>query len=154
MLAVLIAVQWLHVLGGIFWFGSTLTNNVVVIPAIKAQTPESQKTWWRSYSSSYGKMIAAVAGATIVLGIVRGLIGGVWSVLGSAYGLTWIASLLLGIGLALVGARLTGPTAEKLASEDQASYGANLDRLGLLGRFELGLFVLLFSLMIAMRFGY
>lgn len=154
MLAVLIAVQWLHVLGGIFWFGSTLTNNVVVIPAIKAQKPESQTSWWTSYSSRYGNMIAAVAGATILFGIIRGLVGGVWSALGSAYGLTWIASLLLGIGLAFVGARLTGPAAEKLASEDRASYGADLARLSRLGRVEIGLFAVLFSLMIAMRFGY
>jgi uncharacterized membrane protein len=154
MLVLLIGSQWLHVIGGIFWFGSTLTNNVVVIPAIKAQTPESQKAWWKSYSSRYGQMIAAVAGATIVLGIIRGLVGGVWSVLGSAYGLTWIASLLLGVGLAFVGARLTGPTAASLASEDPTHYGANLARLKRLGRAEIGLFVVLFSLMIAMRFGY
>jgi uncharacterized membrane protein len=113
MLVLLIAVQWLHVLGGIFWFGSTLTNHVVVVPAIKAQTPESQKAWWRSYSSRYGQVVAAVAGTTIVLGIIRGLVGGVWTELESAYGLTWIASLLLGIGLAFVGARLTGPNRGK-----------------------------------------
>ena len=154
MLVLLIVVQWLHVLGGIFWFGSTLTNQVVVVPAIKAQTPESQKAWWRSYSARYGQLIAAVAGTTILLGIIRGLIGGVWSVLGSAYGLTWIASLLLGIGLAFVGARLTGPTAGKLASAEHADYGAHLTRLSRLGRVELGLFLVLFSLMIAMRFGY
>jgi uncharacterized membrane protein len=154
MLVLLIAVQWLHVLGGIFWFGSTLTNHVVVVPAITGQTPESQKAWWRSYSSRYGQTIAAVAGATILFGIIRGLVGGVWSVLGSAYGLTWIASLLLGIGLAFVGARLTGPTAERLASAEHANYDANLTRLKRLGRVELGLFVVLFSLMIAMRFGY
>jgi uncharacterized membrane protein len=154
MLILLIGTQWLHVLGGIFWFGSTLTNNVVVLPALKTQTPESQKTWWRSYSTRYGKMIAAVAGATIVLGIVRGLVGGVWSALGSPYGLTWIASLVLGIGLAFVGARMTGPAAEKVASSEHADYAANLVRLSRLGQVELGLFLVLFSLMIAMRFGY
>jgi len=154
MLVLLIAVQWLHVLGGIFWFGSALTNHVVVVPSIKAQPPESQKAWWRFYSSRYGQMIAAVAGATIVFGIIRGLVGGVWSVLGSAYGLTWIASLLLGVGLAVVGARLTGPTAARLASPEHLDNGADLTRLNRLGRVELGLFVVLFSLMIAMRFGY
>jgi uncharacterized membrane protein len=154
MLVLLIAVQWLHVLGGIVWFGSTVTNHVVVVPSIKAQTPESQKAWLRSYSLRYGRMIAAVAGATIVLGIIRGLVGGVWSVLESAYGVTWIASLLLGIGLAFVGARLTGPTAERLASQEHANNGAHLTRLSQLGRVELGLFLVLFSLMIAMRFGY
>jgi uncharacterized membrane protein len=153
-LGVLIAVQWLHVLGGIAWFGSTLTNHVVVIPSIKAQPPESQKAWWRSYSARYGQVIAAVAGATIVFGIIRGLVGGVWSELESAYGVTWIASMLLGIGLAFVGARLTGPTAGRLASADHTTYGAQLTRLSRLGRVELGLFVVLFSLMIAMRFGY
>jgi uncharacterized membrane protein len=154
MLFLLIAVQWLHVLGGIFWFGSALTNHIVVIPAIAGQPPESQKAWWRSYSSRYGQMIAAVAGATILFGIIRGLVGGVWAALGSAYGLTWIASLLLGIGLAFVGARLTGRTAGRLGSAEQAGHGADLMRLKRLGRVELGLFLILFTLMIAMRFGY
>src|ERR1700694_5896780 len=151
MLVMLIAAQLLHVLGGIVWLGSTVTNHVVVVPSLKGQAPESQKAWLRSYSSRYGQMIAAVAGTTILLGIIRGLVGGVWSELGSAYGLTWIASLLLGIGLAFVGARLTGPTAERLASAEHENYGANLTRLTQLGRVELGLFLVLFSLMIAMR---
>ena len=154
MLVVLIAVQWLHVLGGIFWFGSTVTNHVIVVPAITSQPRESQKAWWRSYSSRYGQLIAAAAGATILLGTIRGLVGGVWSILGSAYGLTWIASLLLGVGLAFVGARLTGPTAGRLGSAEQAGYSADVARLKQLGRVELGLFLVLFSLMIAMRFGY
>src|ERR1700694_1759050 len=128
MLVLLIAVQWLHVLGGIFWFGSTLTNHVVVVPSIKAQPPESQKAWLRSYSSRYGQMIAAVGGTTILLGIIRGLVGGVWSVLESAYGLTWVASLLLGIGLAFFGARLTGPTVARLASAEHANYSAHFTR--------------------------
>jgi hypothetical protein len=62
--------------------------------------------------------------------------------------------LLLGIGLALVGARLTGPTVERLASADHADYGAHLTRVSRLGRVEIGLFLVLFSLMIALRFGY
>ena len=154
MLVLLIAVQWLHVLGGIFWFGSTMTNHVLVVPAIKAQPPESQKAWWRSYSSRYGQLIAAVAGTTIILGIIRGLVGGVWSALGSTYGLTWIASLALGIVLAFVGARLTGPTVERLVSAEPANSSEQFSRLSRLGRVELGLFLVLFSLMIAMRFGY
>ena len=154
MLAVLIAVQWLHVLGGIFWFGSALTNHVVVVPAIKTQPPDSERVWFRSYSARYGQIIAIVAGTTIILGIVRGLVGGVWSVLGSPYGLTWIASMFLGIGLAFVGARLVGPTAGSLATAEPAGYAARLARLTVLGRVELGLFLVLFTLMIAMRFGY
>ncbi len=154
MLILIVAVQWLHVLGGIVWFGSTVTNHVVVVPSMKARQPDSQQAWLRAYSSRYGGMIAAVAGATIVLGIIRGLLGGVWTGLETAYGLTWIASLLLGLGLALVGARLTGPAAERLTSGEHAQYAANLIRLSRLGRIELGLFLVLFSLMIAMRFGY
>jgi uncharacterized membrane protein len=154
MLPLLIAVQWLHVLAGILWFGSTMTNHVVVVPSIRAQPPESQKAWWVAYSSRYGQVIGAVGVATIVLGTFRGLIGGVWSILGSAYGVTWIASLLLGIGLAFVGARLTGPTAGKLASAEPASQGTLHARLSRLGRVEIGLFLVLFTLMIAMRFGY
>ncbi|GEM_PF-4456190 len=41
-----------------------------------------------------------------------------------------------------------------LASAEHANYDANLTRLSRLGRVEVGLFLVLFSLMIAMRFGY
>lgn len=154
MLLVLVAVQWLHVLGGIFWFGSALTNHAVVVPAIKSQPAASQKAWWRAFSSRYGRLISVAGGLTIVLGVVRGLVGGVWSVLGSPYGITWIASLLLGVCVAFIGARLTGPTAELLGSAEPDAWGSLHARLSMLGRFEIGLFLVLFSLMIAMRFGY
>lgn len=154
MLFLLIVTQWLHVLAGIVWFGSSVTNHAIVLPAIKAQPAESQKVWMRAISSRYGPTIAVVAGLTILLGLLRGLTGGVLAALGSAYGLTWIASLLLGIGLAFVGARLTGPTAERLGSAEPGTNVALFTRLTLLGRIEIGLFLVLFSLMIAMRFGY
>ncbi len=154
MLFLLIAVQWLHVLGGIVWFGSGVTIHAIVLPAIKAQPVESQKAWLRALSSRYGRTISVVGALTILLGITRGLVGGVLAALGSPYGLTWIASLVLGIGLAFVGARLTGPTAERLGSAEPQTYGALFARLSMLGRVEIGLFLVLFSLMIAMRFGY
>ena len=154
MLFLVITLQWLHVLGGIVWFGSSVTNHVVVVPAIKAQPAETQAAWWHAFSMRYGRIIAIVAGLTVVLGIGRGLAGGVLSILGSAYGVTWIASLLIGVGLAFVGARLTGPTAARLGSASQETSGMLQARVTTLGRVELGLFLLLFSLMIAMRFGY
>jgi hypothetical protein len=153
MLLLLIAVQWLHVLGGIFWFGSSLINHTVLLPAIKAQPAESQKAWLQAYGSRYGRIIGPIGGLTILLGIARGLIGGVWPILGSAYGVTWLASLVLGIGIAFVGARLTGPSVTRLAAAGggDGPLGARAERLG---RLELGLFAVLFSLMIVMRFGY
>jgi hypothetical protein len=105
-----------------------------------------------AYGSRYGRIIGPIGGLTILLGVARGLIGGVWPILGSAYGLTWIASLVLGIGIAFVGARLTGPSVTRLAAAGgDGPLGVRADRLG---RLELGLFAVLFSLMIVMRFGY
>ncbi|WP_337309550.1 MULTISPECIES: hypothetical protein [Candidatus Dormibacteria] len=75
MIFLLVAIQWLHVLGGIFWFGSSLTNHTVLLPAIKAEPAESRRAWLQSFGSRYGRIISPVGPLTIALGIVRGLVG-------------------------------------------------------------------------------
>lgn len=100
-------------------------------------------------------VITPVASAVILLGIVRGVAGGVLGHLGTAYGLTWIASLLVATALLLFGLRVITPAAEKLQHTPQGpEFDAEVNRLKGYTFAELGVFLVIISLMIAMRFGY
>ncbi len=52
------AVQWLHVFLGIFWFGSTLYLNFVVIPAILKLPPEQGVAASKSISERSPRVVA------------------------------------------------------------------------------------------------
>ncbi len=151
----LFVLQWLHVLGGVFWIGSAILLDLIILPSLRTMNSDHVQAWLRAFNPRYGPVIAMVAGLTILLGIVRGIASGVLGELGSPYGLTWIASILLGAGTAWVSARLTGPTAQRLATaKDGSEMHALLERLATLGRIELAALLILFTFMIAMRFGY
>ena len=155
MLWALIALQWLHILAGIFWFGSAMTVHIIAFPAFRKFPPETRRAIIEAYAARYGRLVGAVAGLTILLGVLRGLVGGVLSVLTAPYGLTWLAAIVLAVAIAAFeGARLS-PTVGKLIAAGGAEQIQALDeRLEAYGRIELVGFLVLFSLMIAMRFGY
>jgi uncharacterized membrane protein len=152
---VLIVVQWLHVLGGIFWFGSAMMTDFVLVPMLKSVPAEARSAWLKVFASRYGRLVGPIGGATIVLGVLRGIFGGVFSEITSAYGLTWIAAIVVGVAVAGIGGALIGPTAEKMAdASDESHMTALFRRITGYGRIEVGGFLVLFSMMIAMRFGY
>jgi len=96
-----------------------------------------------------------VAIIAIVLGIIRGVTGGVLGNIGSAYGLTWTASLVLGIGLACWGYFLIAPTADRLQKiAPGAKFDAAIARIRVLTISELFGFAVILTFMIAMRFGF
>lgn len=75
--------------------------------------------------------------------------------LGSAYGISFVLAFLLAGFAAFLGARVIGPTAEKLATTPpDPETEAVINRLRGLSMVELGIFLAIFTLMIAMRFGY
>ncbi|MDQ6919136.1 MAG: hypothetical protein M3Z98_07230 [Candidatus Dormibacteraeota bacterium] len=150
----LVAVQWLHVLFAITWFGASLTFSFMIIPAA-ARLPEAeQASWWTAYIGVATQVFAIAAGGTIVFGIARGIAGGVLSQLGTPYGITWIVALVLGIALGVWGARLTGPTTERIGRSSATDLARNVAAATRIGLIELAGFFLLFTMMIAMRFGY
>ena len=152
---VLIALQWLHILAGIFWFGSAMTAHLVAFPAFSTFQPETRRSIIEAFAARYGRLVGAVAGLTILLGILRGIAGGVLNVLGSPYGLTWTAAIVLGLGIAAFEGLRVSPTVGKLiATSDAGQIQALDDRLTRYGTIHLGGFLVIFSLMIAMRFGY
>lgn len=138
-----IGLQWLHVLGAIAWFGGALYSDFVVMPLLRDRAdfvPE-----WAVASRRY---FAPIAGLTILLGIGRGVANGVLSALATPYGITFVVSLVVGIALAALGGAGISRAAER------ATDAAGIARLRNLAWLELALFGVIFTLMIAMRFGY
>lgn len=69
-------VQWLHVLGGIFWFGGTLYVTFVLIPALRRGPPEYAREVSRNLNRQAERVILPVAVITIALGFLRGTVFG------------------------------------------------------------------------------
>jgi len=132
-----------------------MAGHIVAFPAFRKFPPETRRAIIEAYAARYGRLVGAAAGLTILLGILRGLAGGVLNVLTSPYGLSWLAAIVLAVAIAAFeGARLS-PTVGKLIAAGGAEEIEALDeRLATYGRIELGGFLVLFTLMIAMRFGY
>lgn len=159
-----IAVQWLHVLLGIFWFGNALVLDVIVIPAINRLPIVSQREISSYIGSRATPIFHVVVPSIIALGIIRGtLLGPIKSVevlFGSAYGLTWMTALgvtiltyLFGL-VAIIPAlrrmdaapvdRDGSPTRELTAAINSVKRLVTLELLG---------FFVIFTCMILMRFG-
>jgi uncharacterized membrane protein len=134
--AVVIGLHWLHVLFGAFWFGSQMYLDVTVRPATARLEPAAQQQLGRSMGRGLARQITVfVATGTVVTGILRGIAVGVLGRLDTPYGLTWLAALAI--------------TTFMMVSVWTRGFGGRV-RAGVLWT---GLFVVVFSLMIAMRFG-
>jgi uncharacterized membrane protein len=166
-----IVVQWLHVLTGLLWFGGAVVINVLVFPATAVLEPKAQRRFGQALAPSLSRFFSIVAGLVMLLGLIRGtLLGpikGLDILFGTPYGLTWLASLVLTIGLAVIGARYVGPTADRMyADDDLWEFGpgfpaqqppsglvAHQQLLRTISLVELFGFLVVFTLMILMRFG-
>ena len=132
----IIVLQWLHVLFGVFWFGSQMYSVMSVRPTLDRLPRESAAMMDKALGEGTPRRITVISSSgTVLLGILRGLAGGVLDVLDTAYGRTWLAAL--GIGTFMV---------------------VSIWTRGFGGRIHIilwnGLFLVMFTLMIAMRFGY
>ena len=151
----LAVLQWLHILGGIFWFGSVLTGDFIVLPTLRSLSTEAQETFFRAFVKQGPKIVGWVALGTITLGLIRGIVGGVLQELVSPYGVTWIAAFIVGSSLYFLGARVITPAALRLLELSQGpDFETGMARLRRLTLTELAGFMLILGLMIAMRFGY
>jgi hypothetical protein len=163
----LFAVQWLHVILAILWFGSVHYAEVVIVPAFKTLPVNIQRAAAAAIGVRANRVIPPVAGLVILLGILRGTVfGPVRSIdaLLTTYGLTWLLALVLAIGTFMYGMRVVGPTLERIGRISEAD-AVNPDgsptpaALALLGQakrngvIELLLFLAIFTCMILMRFG-
>jgi uncharacterized membrane protein len=126
----LIASQWLHILAGIFWFGSAMTVHIVAFPAFSTFPPNIRRSIIEAFSARYGRLVGAVAALTILLGILRGVAGGVLNVLTTPYGITWAAAIVLGVAIAAFeGARISATVGKLIAAREAEQIQALDERL-------------------------
>ena len=158
------AVQWLHVLLGITWFGYSLALAIFFIPAINRMPIMTQRQIGSALGEHATPIIDVLAPSILVLGFIRGTflgpIDSVQEVFTTAYGITWLVALVTIIAvyawgrLVIIGAvnklnaaPLTpegGPTPELDAALARAKQVTVLELLG---------FFVIFTCMILMRFG-
>lgn len=101
------------------------------------------------------KVLTPLGMAVVTLGFLRGLAGGVFGNLGNAYGITFLASLVLGIVIVVYGLRMLRPLAQEVSrTAPGAEQDALIARLKTLTIVELFMFLAIITLMILMRFGY
>jgi uncharacterized membrane protein len=160
--------QWLHVILGITWFGSVITANFILIPALNRLPLERQREIAVAYGEVAERVIGVVAPTVILLGILRGTVFGQVRSLDSlttGYGLTWLLGLVAATAtfawgkLVLepaIGRMNAIPAAEALLPDGQMSpaMAAAVGSLKQLGVLELLGFLVIFTCMILMRFGY
>lgn len=146
-------VQWLHVLLGITWFGYAISMYFLVSPAL-AELPESQGRITTSRLGQIGKRVFPIVSLLVlVLGVLRGTVfGRIQSVdaLTTTYGIVFLIALVGTVALFYTGARYIGPQFEGL--KDAPDYPAAVQRLRAISRIDLGLFAIVFTTMILMRF--
>ena len=159
------AVQWLHVLFSIFWFGAVLTLTFVVLPALGRAPQPGKQTFVGALQERLHRLLPLVAGMTILLGVLRGTIMGPVSslqlALGTAYGRTWTAALVFSVATLIVGARGIGGGFMRLATmavtadgASRAAYNTQLQKIRLAGYLAILGFLAAITCMILMRFGY
>jgi uncharacterized membrane protein len=161
---VVVVVQWLHVLLGIFWFGNALVLDVIVIPAIN-RLPILRQREISSYIGSRATPIFHIVVPSIIaLGFIRGtLLGPIKTVnflLGSAYGLTWLTALSVTILTYLFGLFVIIPALRRMDGAPVDPDGsptpeltAAITSVKRLVSLELVGFIVIFTCMILMRFG-
>ena len=132
----LIAVHWLHVSFGVFWLGSILFGRGVLFPALRT-LPESTESAVRDalVAGRSRQITTVVAIGTVTLGLIRGFLDGVFQRLLTPYGVTYLAAAVIGTAMVvwLLSPWLKTP---------------------LFSRLYVAGFGVMFTLMVAMRFGY
>lgn len=145
--------QWLHVLFAIGWFGGSLFVTFVITPVARQLPEPAGHEFFSTWAPAARRYFATVAGVTVVLGVVRGLVLGL--TFPSAYAITFVLAVLFGIAQAVFGAVGTSRTVERVAAlAGGPAFSAGLEEVTRLGWLELAGFAVLLTLMIAMRFGY
>ena len=108
----LITIQWLHVFSGIFWFGSTLYLDVVVIPAVMTLPLEQQRTISKPLTRFSERVIIPTGILVILLGFLRGIVFGPVRSLdflfSTAYGITFLIAGLAALAT-FAWSRLSSP---------------------------------------------
>src|SRR5688572_10088303 len=114
------AVQWLHILLAILWFGNSLSLAAITIPAISRLPHVRQQEIGGVLGERGLRVIDVVAPTVIVLGVLRGTvfgpIRGLDTLLGTAYGLTFLVALVVAVATFLWGRYVIVPATRALVA--------------------------------------
>jgi uncharacterized membrane protein len=153
----LIVIQWLHVFLGVFWFGTILYVDFILLPTLNRLPLQEQQKVGGLLGPRTSRVLVPVGVTVVLLGFLRGTVFGrlhsLDAVVGSAYGVTWLISLLFGISVIIWGLIVLIPRAEALNTAKSAEvYGEIVKQLRIRILIELLGFVAIFTCMILMRF--
>ncbi|HLZ57679.1 MAG TPA: hypothetical protein VKR06_12080 [Ktedonosporobacter sp.] len=147
--------RWLHIVAGVTWLGGNTLLLLVVYPMLLKLPALEAERFYKLLPRYTGPLMAISGSLVVLLGIVLGtLFGPIRSldVLGSPYGITWLAAFALAIVLAVWGERrnnFIGPIweGEKVNAIAQS-------RLRTSTTLELVGFAAVLVCMVLMHFGY
>jgi putative copper export protein len=96
-----LAVYGVHVLGAIAWMGAFIAFRLFVAPALRVVPPDARVEMdavvGRRAKRIFPPMILGMGIAGILLGTVFGPIRSLEELLGTPYGLTWLAAIVFGL---------------------------------------------------------
>ncbi|HEX9495578.1 MAG TPA: hypothetical protein VGA38_07450 [Candidatus Limnocylindria bacterium] len=153
------AIEWVHILLGIFWFGSALYANFILAPVVIRLGPSVRR---ELLAGMVGRAPVLVwAGyLTVTAGLLRGTVfGRIQStdvLFGTRYGVVWLAALGVGIFLALWSHLVLWRSARRMiampppAAASGPVVASRPDPLPVI--VEMVGFVALFTLMIVLKF--
>ena len=152
---ILYFVQWVHVVAAIVWVGGSISTNFAVVPLLSGLPPEQARVVGPRLVRAYERLVIPAALVAGVSGLLRGTVfGPVRSLevaLGTAYGLTFLASVVVMVIVLATGATVAAPAIRTFVAGQGEPEG--LPRFRRAVRIELSGLLLLVSLMILMRFG-
>jgi len=153
----MIIFHWLHLLFAFFWFGGAMWANAIVGPALGRLPGPIGGAAGAAIGEQARKIIPAVAGLTILFGLISGIAFGPiksFSLLvSSTYGLTFLVAIVVSVVLASWGGLVTRRAAEAIALAPEPEKPAAVARLMMLSRVEIGLFLVVFTCMVLLRYG-
>jgi uncharacterized membrane protein len=158
------AVQWLHILLAILWFGYSLSLATITIPAISRLPLITQQAIGAQLGVQGLRVVDIVGPSVILLGVLRGTVFGqihdANTLFGTVYGLTWLVALVVAIATFLWGRYVIVPSTRVLSDAPVNPDGtptpeleAALARAKRVTILELVGFLVVFTCMILMRFG-
>jgi uncharacterized membrane protein len=152
--------EWIHILLGIFWFGSALYANLILAPVVMRLGPSVRRELLTGMLGRASVVLVWTGYLTVTAGFLRGTVfGRIQStdvLFGTRYGIVWLAALGVGIFLALWSHLVLSRSARKMLAVPQpatASGPPAAPRPDPMPRIvEMVGFFVLFTLMIVLKF--
>ena len=124
---------FLHLLGGASWLGASVFANVVLVPYVGRRPPAERPELVQRLIRAPERLVigsALLAGVTgLLLGVSSGRIRGIDDA-GTQFGVLWVASIAVAIGVFATGGLVTSRAAAQLTARPMADLGGASERDG------------------------